>query len=725
MRRAVLVCLALSILVFGACSKFEETETGRFEYGIKLLKKGDKAGALDQFRIIDSLYPQSPYGAYGRTIVNEKENFLLESVQGLINLTGKHEDFLPGYRSLAELYLRLGWFDPAMETAARCRQMNMDKTATADLIIKILMAKGELKKAESLLDSLKSLSVSSPGLSLSEARLRINRGDFSQALKIARDIRRQESGGKDLVVELGRIYADLGWVDSAAALYRKTAEQNRDDYFAQAEMAEALIEISYLGDAQKILKRLTKDSLDVYRVHDVKIRLLEKKGEPFEALKLGREMIPLFADEISAVVRYAGLCVKAGDATNAQRFIENAGSYAVRDSLDDRIQDEIAYYQLKSYMGENNWLMADAVMQRNQEQMPRDFNTLYLFADIDYAANKRTEAEIIVQEISALTGDNPFHHAALGELYNRYDSVRVAEIYFDKALEIDKYNISAILGKMSLAAKQSRYQEALEFLSRQGEYAGFNSRIFPEKALLLKKSGRYDLLAAYMDTVITRGPGAIPRYRLALRIDIEMNGGKRAEELLEKMLKANPDDSDANLTAGEYYLARADYDKARDYVERVQKESPENSRATLFMAQIEEGSGQIIRASELYHKIITEDPLNGPAYGALARITLEQNGDMRDIMNFGRQAIKYDPNPEHLVTLGRAFMKQSRWKAAARHFELALEKAPDKAEYAYYYGQALIKEGEVVKAREYLTQALNKGLSGAMKTEAERALQKL
>jgi len=98
MRRAVLVCLALSILVFGACSKFEVTETGRFEYGITLLKKGDKAGALDQFRIIDSLYPQSPYGAYGRTIVNEKENFLLESVQGLINLTAKHEDFLHGYR---------------------------------------------------------------------------------------------------------------------------------------------------------------------------------------------------------------------------------------------------------------------------------------------------------------------------------------------------------------------------------------------------------------------------------------------------------------------------------------------------------------------------------------------------------------------------------------------------------------------------------------------------
>ncbi|GEM_PF-2556880 len=719
-----LIGLAVLTILFCACSKFEESDTGRFEYGMALLKQGKADDAAEMFKAIDSLYPGSPYGRYGTAVLLEKEYFDIDAAEAFLSLMDDFPDFLPGTRSFVDLAVRLRWYDQAREAVLNAAAIGHDPTDNAMLLAEVSLRTGTITRAGQILDSLMAINPDSDNLVVLYAEYLMHAGRFQEGLGEARGVAARSADNKHNLMKIGKIYAMIGLADSAAVYYSKALALASDDYYFKADLAQAFCDIGYLRQCDDVILELVSMSPGNHREYILRRDKSLAAGEPFEAFRIAMKEVNDH-DSFSAKLSYGYACSKIGDIPNTERFYEVVQVAAVHDSLHDQIYDDVTLRMMEAMLEMKNWTEAVLLYGSFREGLERNARSLILFADIHFSGNLDQYTEEFITNLIPLIGNSAMYDAQLGDVYRRADSVEKATEYIDRALHQDALNQLAITSKAKLLEQTKDARAAAEFLKGLDINRSSLDSVYPNVIAVYATAGMTNDAEQFIKQIIDRGPGDVRRYKSAFDFYASLGQKDKMAGIVTLCLENNINSREAAQFAGNYYLANNQPEQTLQLAESVLSREPDKQSALLLKGQALEMQGKNDQAISIYRKLIEEDKLNGAAYGYLARVLIETGGDAREIQSNLSQALKFDNRPLHFITQAKFLIMQEKYNGAVNSMVLAAKRFPESAEIMYYAGFAASKQGDKAKAGEFLKKALSLGLNDSLKTEAEKLIKGL
>lgn len=179
------------------------------------------------------------------------------------------------------------------------------------------------------------------------------------------------------------------------------------------------------------------------------------------------------------------------------------------------------------------------------------------------------------------------------------------------------------------------------------------------------------------------------------------NQPSKAEEVLRKVLNANPDSRNALASLAQIYFDHGDYDQAVELLKKI----PEGEMDTAFLAMLGYAYSQTHdyeSAIEVYEKAVAVDADNQEIRRAYAE-ALMGAGRLAAARTVLQKILKDEPDdgPTH-VRLGQLERQEGRFDQARQEFERARTLMPESLEVPYH--QALLEDavGNEDKAIQHL-----------------------
>jgi len=267
----------------------------------------------------------------------------------------------------------------------------------------------------------------------------------------------------------------------------------------------------------------------------------------------------------------------------------------------------------------------------------------------------------------------------------------------------------AMLGQVNLGMKN--YPEAVEWLKKaleiKPDYKAAMSSLF--SAYEVQNKG--DEADAYLQKLLTDNPKHPLAYTFLAISRISKQDYATAERLLKKAIAANPSQGQYYGLLAYLYNVQKDPDKSIEtYLEGVGAD-PKNVRLRLNLAEMYQMQNQMEKAVETYEEILDTDSNNVLARNNLAAILSDFRHDRQSYEKALDLASNFKDaeQPMLLDTLGWIYVKLGNYKEAVSILNKAAKKAPEEAIFQYHLGMAYYKDGDKVKAKDHLSEALKPG----------------
>ncbi len=718
--------LIISIILTFSCGLIKESENKLFADGLRLLEKGDSQAAAERFNKIDSLYSKSPYGIYGRGLAFEKDGREFDALNEYLRLSLNNQDFLPGLKRLALLAARTDHPVLALEIASQYGNVEADSTALRELRAQVLTYLGEYELAHLEMDGMSQETLNSPQSHWIFAQLSLHAGDMEAGIRYCSQAVVSDSGRIESLMNVGNFYRALGYFDSAAFYYREALKVSSADYFDKAAVAEALININYLASADELLDELEQVSTKNHIIPYLRARILQAEGRLIEAKEYYPKIVSKSKMSPAILLHMAEIKQAADDIQGAIMALENAGSTADIDSFHIGLANEVIIKKPQLFIELGDWRSADGVLRPILEILPLDFPTVYLVSITDLLADRTDAAEESLARLDILVENNPYRLVKAGDLYKMADSMDAANSRYDLALEKDKINIQAILGKLAISKAREKTENVIKYLEALPNYFLLSPELYPELMALYRESGHFAKAREYVNRLIKAAPEDIARYQLAMELAMSDNHQEDINNIVESCLGANPHNGYADMLAGKYYHRMARNDLAKKHFLSAIAAGIQLEDAHYLMGLSFEEEKQIDSAMVYYQNAANIDQFGGKQFGRMAGILIEKESiddkTLAQITNYIRLGQRDGQDSYLDFLLGRVQSLQDRYKAAGNNFGKALKDRPDDPKYNFYAGMNYIKLDSLDKARTHLEKALKKGLGGDLKSRAEEAL---
>lgn len=154
-----------------------------------------------------------------------------------------------------------------------------------------------------------------------------------------------------------------------------------------------------------------------------------------------------------------------------------------------------------------------------------------------------------------------------------------------------------------------------------------------------------------------------------------------ARSALQKVIKAMPDDSKAELRLGKVYLALKRNKEALAAFERVLKRSPDSVEALGQLAGAYLASSDLIKARAMSERAVAANPNDARTHDLLGQILLrsQQPEALTQAVNAFTQAVRLNPtNGRYHERLGTAYLRLNKLKEARESFEQAQRITPER-----------------------------------------------
>lgn len=180
------------------------------------------------------------------------------------------------------------------------------------------------------------------------------------------------------------------------------------------------------------------------------------------------------------------------------------------------------------------------------------------------------------------------------------------------------------------------------------------------------------------------------------------NKWQRAERLLRKLLKSDPENAEALHLAGVARHRAGKIKQARRLVERAVNREPGIATYHVTLAQILEEAGEVPAAVAAYEHAVTLDPLDAEAYFALAN-GWKQLGHSQAAIDCYEKALEIMPGDAPvLYNLGNTLKSLGRLEESVDCYRQALAAKPDFLSVYRNLGTTLTELGETAQGFEVL-----------------------
>ncbi|MBI5178541.1 MAG: DUF721 domain-containing protein [Nitrospinae bacterium] len=506
-----------------------------------------------------------------------------------------------------------------------------------------------------------------------------------------------------------------------------------------------------LGDRESIQKHHeTQKALDAAPAPEV-----EKAVEEAKSPELKEALSRLFTKGLSggrktvfviAAIALAA-CATPGKGVPQKEAAKPAAEKAETDAeITKRMErSRLAYYhylRAQMYIQENR--LGDALddLKVLLKSDPYSADVYLDVSRISLSMGRYTDAIDAALGGLAVDPEHPYLNAFLGGIYYNAKNFPRAEVYLEKALELDPRRMDVRLNLAMCHVEQKKLDEAeKEFLAVFNEDPEslialvFLARVYVEKQQFVKAE-------EFLTQFIQKNPtaqkgyetlgwvyGIQKKYELAADIykkylEIEPDNEEIQQKLANTYLlmknygealdvykgleKTAPDTSELAMRMGILYFQRKEYQPALEKFQLVRLKDPASHSVTYYIARIYEEMGMLDEAAKEWEAMAEAESVTDKAeiYVRIGGIR-ERQGKFAETEAYLRKAIEGKKDDAELYyMLSVILVKQEKFPQAVESLKKAIELEPERAEYPFYLGATYEKMKEYDKSVEAMKRTL-------------------
>jgi len=464
----------------------------------------------------------------------------------------------------------------------------------------------------------------------------------------------------------GDVAGALEALDKAIALAATPEEELR---FFRAEL---LIELGRTEDAEKQLvgveNQLYRDVLEG--------RMAQERGDLPGALELyGRASID-WPQNHGLRVLAARAAFLNGDTERAKSDLLEATRQAPKDS-------DAALWLAHIYFSEGNFRQCLAFAKRHRkERGVLDPGAHLLMAEAFAASNRMPQALKTLEELSTVR-DGEFRVVAWSAAARMRARSKPAE---------------------ALQELERKVSEARLDLGDPGNITALN-QLFD----LQLQTGQVDAAKKRVDALLAKRPDSAHLHGLRGRLALLQGRNDDAAQDFARALELAPKDGIALSGLALLQRAQGDVPKAIETMKQAASAdelAPNSGEYAYMAARMTLDQGDRGGARTQFESVLRQYPDSVGAANDLAFLLAEDATDLALAQKYAERAVRLQPSPETLDTLGFVKLRRGATEEALGMFERALARQPHYATARYHMALALIEKGEPVAARRALEEAL-------------------
>ena len=201
-----------------------------------------------------------------------------------------------------------------------------------------------------------------------------------------------------------------------------------------------------------------------------------------------------------------------------------------------------------------------------------------------------------------------------------------------------------------------------------------------------------------------------PNHSQALKniaiIFINLKDYQKAKKCYEKAVEIDPNSADAYYNLGIIFKELKEYQKAKSCYEKADNIQPNNTIIQTNLGIIFKDLGENQKAKDCYEKAIKINPDNGKAHYNLG-VIYKDSGELQKAKICFKKVIEINPNEQETHnSLGVIFQELGEYQKAKDCYEKAIEIKPNYGDAYYNLGQLLHENGEYHLAENYFKKAI-------------------
>ena len=279
---------------------------------------------------------------------------------------------------------------------------------------------------------------------------------------------------------------------------------------------------------------------------------------------------------------------------------------------------------------------------------------------------------------------------------------------FDKALAIDPNK--TILGQEKTVKEfviMARTRFWVEMFNRGGEeYNEYIAAPMDEKDAALKKA-----IATYEVSARIK-PDEAQSYIMLSTCNHNAGNTDKSENYILKAIELSPNDANVNVTAGQIFMQKQEFETALPYVKKAVELEPSNTKSIRNLAQIYYDIGQLEESIQTYEVAInkeTDRKVKADLYFNLG-ILYNRVGNLEEAeYNFTNSL---DENPEDIeavMGMAQVFENAEKWRKAEKFYRELIAIDPDNPDHYRGMSRVLLQQGEPDESLRYLEKAKRLG----------------
>jgi tetratricopeptide (TPR) repeat protein len=186
----------------------------------------------------------------------------------------------------------------------------------------------------------------------------------------------------------------------------------------------------------------------------------------------------------------------------------------------------------------------------------------------------------------------------------------------------------------------------------------------------------------------------------------------KSENYILKAVELSPNDANVNLTAGQIFMQKQEFETALPYVKKAVELEPSNTKSIRNLAQIYYDIGQLEESIQTYEVAInkeTDSEVKADLYFNLG-ILYNRVGNLEEAeYNFTNSLDENPDDIEAIMGMAQVFENAEKWRKAEKFFRELIAVDPDNPEHYRGMSRVLLQQGEPDESLRYLEKAKRLG----------------
>ena len=679
-----------------------------------LLKK-DQKQAGEEFKKAAELAPVRSMERLKYAAFMSATGDIAETRRIATEMTRRAPDYLPGWTLLGEVALKDKKYDEALSLLENVFSRDPEYVDGRRLESKVLLARGDPKKAVEVLERLDQTYPDTPLVKYELAQAYLKNNNLNQAKTALDQVLSINPNYVDATLLLAEINLGSGHGEAVIEPMTRLLNKNPELRPAALLLAAAYGSLDRFDDAEAVIGdqvRLAPQDPQIHTALGLTLRQAKRNDEARQAFEKAAELAP---DNLWLVDQLVELDLLDKHFDSARQRIHRQFQ---------QTPDLPAAHCLegKVLIAEEKWDLAAAELKKTLQLDP-NFSAAYdLLVQTYVATNKLSEAASQLQAEISKDPKNASALLTLALVYERMENFSQARDAYGKVLSINPNAVPALnnlayleaerlndLDKAYELARRARdlqvdnpaiadtlgwvlykrgdYQQALTILQGSAEKLPDNPEIQFHLGMTAYAMGQTDVAKVALKKAAT-APDNFPgkdesKRRLAL---LDSGAGPSAElsiVQLEAMAKQHPNDVISQTRLAEAYQKQGASDKAAAAFEQALKLNPKLNSAVTNLAQLYAGPLQNNEKALAYAKKARELAPADPQVTAVLGKVAYQSGNFTWSYSLLQEAARLRPNDSALVSdLAWSAYSLGRVNEARDAMQKVLTNKPDPAHAA-------------------------------------------